>query len=977
MVTPSRYRSPPVDVHRGHEKCDSHEKKLGSQVISDKIEGTADIEETGMPEGQLIEFSHVTKRYGDVTAVADLSARIEPGTVTGFLGPNGAGKTTSLRILLGQVRATSGQATIGGREFSELRQPLRTVGWVMEDTDYRPRRTAIRQLMLTARANGIPQSRVEEVLPLVGLEHDAEARIGTYSLGMRQRLSVATALLGDPGALVFDEPANGLDPEGIRWIRLLLRRLADEGRTVLVSSHLINEIERIADHVLVLSHGELLFDGGIDALADPSDGPVVVDADDRARLARALADAGLDYDLLRSGLTVRGSDPATVGAAAAAAGVALTSLQRRTASLEDVYFERIRTGFAGLTPQPSYDTDNDLDDVDYERPVEPDEAADRATDVIDDVAVEISPLPAGGLPTTEGFRVAAVAEPAQPFTPAPFVPQSAQTNTAETPTVLPASGGAPATPPSGIGAAPVSDERFAPRAVTPEAPLAPRPEATFPTPTPAWTDNAPDAPTAAAPLVPPTFAPPEPVAPATTPVTPDVSPVAPREEVPPVNAPAPAWPVAESATPEQVADDAPVRDYSAMTDERPPVVHDPLAHGVALDSPITPTNIASAETTEVFISEVAAVTGAEVIEDDNHDDVTDDVAAAPWAPVTHTGAIPVVTAPTAAQTPQPERPVSEPLDTPRAAAFTPPPVVEPAPRAAHPAPDAAHSNAAEAERAEARHPERGEEPPASPTTRAEVSNRLFNTDAVAQAATPPTAPFDALLDESATADADIAPEASTEPARPVSAASGADVPVPAAPVPDTASPAAPPAAPTQQSPANETEPVAPHAPATDSELSRAASVSASIAAAARAYFSDETEEESPFSRALSPRDEEPHEPETNTPAPSDDAADTDGQPDEPRQWAVATTGVVDIVPTDEAAAPEAAAPETASAAAPHDSGEANTPVDPSDDDVFDESPTAPTPVSAASASTPAPERQTPPAPRRNAFGLPVEDEQDD
>ncbi|MGK3949702.1 ATP-binding cassette domain-containing protein [Microbacterium sp. K2] len=302
-----------------------------------------------MPDGQVLEFTHVTKRFNDVTAVSDFSARVEPGVVTAFLGPNGAGKTTTLRILLGQVRATSGTATIGGTAHSELRHPLRTIGSVLEETAYRPRRSASRQLTIAAKANGIPLSRVDEVLSLVGLEHEAEGRIGSFSLGMRQRLSVAHALLGDPGALVFDEPANGLDPEGIRWIRLLLRRLADEGRTVLVSSHVLSEIEQVADHVLVLSKGQLVLSSGIEKLADPSAGSVVVDAVDRAALKSALSAAGLEVEVLRSGLTVRGSNAGAVGAIAASAGIALATLVQRGPTLEDVFIELVRGG--RLAPQ--------------------------------------------------------------------------------------------------------------------------------------------------------------------------------------------------------------------------------------------------------------------------------------------------------------------------------------------------------------------------------------------------------------------------------------------------------------------------------------------------------------------------------------------------------------------------------------------------------------------------------------------------
>ncbi|WP_449409143.1 ATP-binding cassette domain-containing protein [Microbacterium maritypicum] len=300
-----------------------------------------------MPDGQVLEFTRVTKRFNDVTAVSDLSARVEPGVVTAFLGPNGAGKTTSLRILLGQVRATSGTATIGGVAYPELRHPLRTIGAVLEETVYRPRRSASRHLTIAAKANGIPLSRVDEVLSLVGLEHEAEGRVGSFSLGMRQRLSVAHALLGDPGALVFDEPANGLDPEGIRWMRLLMRRLADEGRTVLVSSHVLSEIEQVADHVLVLSKGQLVLSSGIETLADPSGGSVVVDSADRVGLRTALASAGFEVEVLRSGLRVRGGDAQTVGAIAASAGVALSTLVQRGPTLEDVFIDLVRGGTLG------------------------------------------------------------------------------------------------------------------------------------------------------------------------------------------------------------------------------------------------------------------------------------------------------------------------------------------------------------------------------------------------------------------------------------------------------------------------------------------------------------------------------------------------------------------------------------------------------------------------------------------------------
>ena len=310
-----------------------------------------------MPDGQVLEFTNVTKRFNEVTAVSDFSARVEPGAVTAFLGPNGAGKTTTLRILLGQIRATSGTATIGGTASAELRQPRRSIGSVLEETVYRPRRTANRQLTIAAKANGIPLARVGEVLAMVGLEGEGDSRIGGFSLGMRQRLSIANALLGDPGALVFDEPANGLDPEGIRWMRLLMRRLADEGRTVLVSSHLLSEVEQIADNVLVLSKGQLVLASGIETLADPNGGSVVVDAVDRAALTAALSTAGFDVEVLRSGLNVRGGDAGTVGAVAAAAGIALSTLVQRGPTLEDVFIAHVRGGrptlrAAGAASQP-------------------------------------------------------------------------------------------------------------------------------------------------------------------------------------------------------------------------------------------------------------------------------------------------------------------------------------------------------------------------------------------------------------------------------------------------------------------------------------------------------------------------------------------------------------------------------------------------------------------------------------------------
>lgn len=294
-----------------------------------------------MPDGQQIEFHHVTKRFGDVVAVSDFSARVNAGVVTGFLGPNGAGKTTTLRMLLGLERPTIGEAKIGGQRYSDLRQPARVIGAMLENPGFRPRRTVERHLIAAAKANDVPLSRVGELIAFVGLGADAETRVAALSLGMRQRLSAAIALMGDPGVLVLDEPANGLDPEGIRWMRTLIRGLADEGRTVLVSSHVLSEVEQIADEILVIARGELKFAGTMEDLADPRTGPVVVDAVDRAALSDALRASGFSFEVLRSGLTVRGSDAATIGGVTTNAGVPLTTLQQRGPTLEDVFLDLV------------------------------------------------------------------------------------------------------------------------------------------------------------------------------------------------------------------------------------------------------------------------------------------------------------------------------------------------------------------------------------------------------------------------------------------------------------------------------------------------------------------------------------------------------------------------------------------------------------------------------------------------------------
>jgi ABC-2 type transport system ATP-binding protein len=218
------------------------------------------------PRAAVASCQNLSKTYGDVVAVEEISFSLERGTVTGFLGPNGAGKTTTLRLLLGLAEPTSGRALVFGKRYRELEQPMRRVGAMLESTDYHPSRNGRDHLRTLAYAAGLPVSRVDEVLELVELSNGSGRRVRTYSLGMRQRLGVAAALLGDPELLILDEPANGLDPVGVRWLRTFLKELAAEGRTVLVSSHLLAEVAQTVDHVLIIDRGRLLAQGRLDEL---------------------------------------------------------------------------------------------------------------------------------------------------------------------------------------------------------------------------------------------------------------------------------------------------------------------------------------------------------------------------------------------------------------------------------------------------------------------------------------------------------------------------------------------------------------------------------------------------------------------------------------------------------------------------------------------------------------------------------------
>lgn len=288
----------------------------------------------------MLKIDHLTKRYGDTLAVNDLDFEVQPGVVTGFLGPNGSGKSTTMRIILGLDRPTSGRATINGQTYAQLKAPLREVGALLDAKALDPKRSARNHLRALALANRIPQSRVNEVLEFVGIASVANKKVGGFSLGMSQRLGIAGALLGDPQILLFDEPVNGLDPEGIRWIRDFFRSLAKEGRTVFVSSHLMSEMAVSADQIIVIGRGKFIRAGTVDDLTADAKGTVFVRAADPARLAEVLRTAKATVDPVNdSGLNVSGLSSEEVGEAAFAAGIALHELTPQRASLEDVFMD--------------------------------------------------------------------------------------------------------------------------------------------------------------------------------------------------------------------------------------------------------------------------------------------------------------------------------------------------------------------------------------------------------------------------------------------------------------------------------------------------------------------------------------------------------------------------------------------------------------------------------------------------------------
>jgi ABC-2 type transport system ATP-binding protein len=289
----------------------------------------------------MIEAEGLTKRYGDTLAVDDLSFSVEPGRITGFLGPNGAGKTTTMRLILGLDRPTAGRVTINGKPFDEVSQPMRQVGALLDAKAMHGGRSAYNHLLCLAQSNNLPMRRVEEVLGLVGLTSVARKRAKGFSLGMGQRLGIAAALLGDPQILMFDEPVNGLDPEGILWIRNLMKALAAEGRTIFASSHLMSEMENTADHLLVIGRGRLIADCTVDEfIAANSQQTVRVRTPQPDVLAKLVAGAGATVRERGDGsMVVSGLDPAQVGDLAYDNAVRLHELAPVHASLEQAFME--------------------------------------------------------------------------------------------------------------------------------------------------------------------------------------------------------------------------------------------------------------------------------------------------------------------------------------------------------------------------------------------------------------------------------------------------------------------------------------------------------------------------------------------------------------------------------------------------------------------------------------------------------------
>ena len=291
---------------------------------------------TATVPGPTLSVAGLTKTFGAVRAVDDLTFTVRPGAVTGFLGPNGAGKTTTLRMLLGLTRPTAGRALVGDRTYAEHPVPARVVGAALEASSFHPGRSGLGHLEVYAPQVGVDRQRCRELIELVGLDAAAGRRVGGYSTGMRQRLALATALLGDPAAIVLDEPANGLDPEGIVWLRRMLRTFADEGRTVLVSSHVLAEVQHTVDDVVIIAAGRLVHASSLADLAGLARPETYVESPDLPAVERVCAEHGWASRPAERGVLVAGA-AADVGAAAFRAGVELHQLSSRGGDLEDVF----------------------------------------------------------------------------------------------------------------------------------------------------------------------------------------------------------------------------------------------------------------------------------------------------------------------------------------------------------------------------------------------------------------------------------------------------------------------------------------------------------------------------------------------------------------------------------------------------------------------------------------------------------------
>jgi ABC-2 type transport system ATP-binding protein len=304
----------------------------------------------------MIEARNLTKRYGETTAVSDLTFTVRPGVVTGFLGPNGSGKSTTMRLILGLDAPSDGDVTVNGKHYADHAAPLHEVGALLEARSVHTGRSAYNHLLAQAQTHGIPRGRVDQLIELVGLESVAKKRVGTFSLGMGQRLGIAAALLGDPEVVMFDEPVNGLDPDGIRWIRDLMKTLASEGRTVFLSSHLMSEMALTADHLIVIGRGRLIADLSVDEFIRRHSRKIVrVRSPQAAELALLLGAADVSIQAVEPGLIeVEGLTAENIGAQAAANGFVLHELTPQQGSLEEAFIDLTRdeVEFGAATMSP-------------------------------------------------------------------------------------------------------------------------------------------------------------------------------------------------------------------------------------------------------------------------------------------------------------------------------------------------------------------------------------------------------------------------------------------------------------------------------------------------------------------------------------------------------------------------------------------------------------------------------------------------